>query len=134
MSKKSIEQKVFGRKRFRVTRYKVNKGGKLSAARNGWVCKARDVEPVEAMMALRDEDNKRLRASANKLEAQNIKLNNALELTRAEMSDYRDMMRDAVTMLEAYDTENRELIVKLHNTINRRGYWGRLWRAVLGRT
>jgi len=131
--KKSFKEKLAAGRRQKVTRYTVNKGGKLSASRKGWVCMTKDVAPIEELLHLRTADNKVLRASANKLEAQNDKLNAALVATELEMKKYRILMLDAKTMLDAYDAQDGALIFKLENTINRRGYWRRLLFALLGR-
>lgn len=131
--KKTLAEKILGGKRNRITRYTVNKGGKLSASRTGWVCMARDVERVENLIAVRDHDNKRLRGAANKLEAVNAKLASALEATRTEMLEYKAIMKDAMDLLGAYGENEGELVEKIRNACNGTGYWGRLWRALLGR-
>lgn len=139
MSKKKTngEKFAFGKlllkRKFRVTRYRINKAGKLQARQDGYVCKTPDVIGLEEMVGVKHEENKFLRKRNLELEQDAGRLSRALTDTTLRLGSLKTLNTDAIELLKAHDAQDAELVEKAKDRIVLKGYWRRLFSAVFAK-
>jgi hypothetical protein len=123
-----------GKKKFRITRYKINvdkKGNaKLKASKKGYICRERDVAYLEEMLDNKHTTERIARDRADKERRNTEYAKQRLVDAMHELRSMHSIMNDAKNMLRAHGTGDGALIDKIELSVNPVSKWKRIWAII----